>query len=118
LIENIKNLSDAAWQKLNTTLDEEYKEKLRQEFSQIFQENNPVNFVKKFSQEQHIFDLLSQKDSSALKEYLNTLPEDQKAQANAMISTFHQMLSFEDGTNQTLYNLKTNAREALINQSE
>jgi hypothetical protein len=117
-IENIKALKDTAWESLNTKLDEEYKQKLREELTQIFQKNNPINFVKNFSQDQKILELLQENNPTKLQSYIQSLPETQQAEVKKTLATFHQMLAFENWEDNRWYTMKTNARETLISQSE
>lgn len=111
---NILDIRDKAWAELNSKLDAEYLEELRQEFLQTFLENNPFNFVKHFDTDYKIVSLLQENNPLKLSTYIQSLPEEKQIEVVSKIDQIHQWVNFENWENSTLYNIKQNARNVLI----
>jgi hypothetical protein len=65
---------------MNKKLDEEYMNKLRNDFLNSIKNDNPFNLIKKFyDSEWKVYDmLLSNEDKKVINNYIASLPKDKK----------------------------------------
>lgn len=118
-IEKLKQVIDESFQKMNEKMDEEYIKNLRESFLASFQESNPLNLVKKFSNENKALQLLLEENPKQnFEEFLGKLDGEKKQKVLSYIATLWQSVNFENGENSDLYNLKLNTRENLVENSE
>jgi len=123
-IEDLKKFIDKNFVKLNESLDKEYVEKLRQEFLNNLESNNPFksihNFFRKFFDSNYkVLNMtISWKSQEEIEKYLSTLPEEDRKKSLDDLNTLNQILNFENWKNEILYKLKLNTRKLLIENSK
>lgn len=118
-LENIIWKIDETFANMNKKLDEEYMNKLRNDFLNSIKNDNPFNLIKKFyDSEWKVYDmLLSNEDKKVINNYIASLPKDKKEKIMKWLATLNQTLNFENWENYELYNLKLNIRSVLLNNS-
>ncbi len=110
---------DGAFSQLNETLDVEYLQKLRTDFLLSMKKSNPFTLIQNlFNTDTKIYGMLiSQKDTTTIDRYIQTLPKEKQETVLQKIKTFNQLINFENGENSDLYNLKVNTRTVLLKNS-
>ncbi len=117
-IEDIKEILDDTFQKINKQLDDEYMKQLRENFLISLQETNPLNIIEKLSTENKALRiLLDENPKQNFDTFLWSLDDENKKKVLWYLNTLWQSVNFENGENSTLYNLKLNTRENLVENS-
>jgi len=117
-LQNIKNLVQDAFTKINQKMDEEYLKILRENFLSTFQKTNPLNIVWKFSSENKVYNMLISGEKEKLKKYISSLSEDKKQKIINNLVFLSQSINFEKGEDSYLYNLKVNTRSLIVDNSQ
>lgn len=118
-LDDVKNLIDETFQNFNKKLDQEYLQKLREEFILSFQSSNPLNLVRKMSDEYKILNMLMEENpKQEFENFLSWLSDEKKQKVVWYLETLNQNLNFENGENSFLYHLKLNTRENLIENTQ
>lgn len=117
-IEDIKEILDDTFQKINKQLDDEYMKQLRENFLISLQETNPLNLIERLSTENKALRiLLDENPKQNFDAFLGSLDDENKKKVLWYLNTLWQSVNFENGENSTLYNLKLNTRENLVENS-
>lgn len=119
-LEKMKEVLDEAFIKFNQKLDAEHLERLRTEFLSHMKSSSPFTLLQNlYESEVKVYDMiLSQEDKKNMKEYIENLPQEKKEKILQTLQNIHQKLSFENGENEYLYNLKMNTRDLLLENSQ
>lgn len=117
-IEDIKEILDDTFQKINKQLDDEYMKQLRENFLMSLKETNPLNIIERLSSENKALRiLLDENPKQNFDAFLWSLDDKNKKKVLWYLNTLWQSVNFENGENSTLYNLKLNTRENLVENS-
>lgn len=114
-IEDLKQMIDDTFQKINKQLDDEYIKQLRENFLTSFKKTNPLNLIELWSSENRALRiLLDENPKQNFEEFLGKLDDEKKQKVLWYLNTLWQSINFENGENNFLYHLKLNTRENLI----
>lgn len=117
-IDKLLEIRDKAWEKINSDLDTEYYNNLREQFLNSFSESWLSNLYSwLLTWNEKIVSLAMNWDYEELNNYISSLPEEDKTQAITFLNTLMQLSNFENGTNENMYNLKLNLKDILISNS-
>lgn len=117
-IEDLKQMIDDTFQKINKQLDDEYIKQLRENFLTSLKETNPLNLIETLSTENKALRiLLDENPKQNFEEFLGKLDDEKKQKVLWYLNTLWQSINFENGENSELYNLKLNTRENLVENS-
>lgn len=117
-IEDLKQMIDNTFQKINKQLDDEYIKQLRENFLTSLKETNPLNLIETLSSENKALRiLLDENPKQNFEEFLGKLDDEKKQKVLWYLNTLWQSINFENGENSELYNLKLNTRENLVENS-
>lgn len=117
-LDKLIELRDKTWEKLNSEMDIEYYQNLREELIKKYESNSIINFFKNiFSSENKALSLALDWKYDELNEYVSTLSSEEKEKVLSKLNTLMQSSNFEKWENQSIYDLKLNIKSVLIDNT-
>lgn len=115
-IEDLKKLIDTSWEKINTTLDEDYIKNLRETFTKEFEN---ITYAKSLlNNENKILYMIKNWTSvENINKEVSTLSENTKNDVFEKIYSLNQNLNFENWEDSSLYNTKLTTRQLVIDNT-
>lgn len=121
-LDKVLALRDKFWEDLNESLDNEYYNKLKEEFLERFWDNWFFQltydfFMRVHTDEKQILTLLWTWDFKWANDYFYALWQTEKEKVLEYLKTFDQSVNFEDWSDEQVYDMKLAVRSMLIDNT-
>lgn len=121
-LDSVLALRDKFWEDLNESLDNEYYNKLKEEFLERFWDNWFFQLTYDFlmrvhTDEKQILTLLWTWDFKWANDYFYALWQDEKEKVLEYLKTFDQSVNFENWSDEQVYDMKLAVRSMLIDNT-
>ncbi len=115
-IEDLKKLIDTSWEKINTTLDEDYIKNLREAFTKEFEN---ITYAKSLLNDENkiLYMIKNWTSVENINKEVSTLSENTKNDVFEKIYSLNQNLNFENWEDSSLYNTKLTTRQLVIDNT-
>ncbi len=115
-IEDLKKLIDTSWEKINTTLDEDYIKNLREAFTKEFKN---ITYAKSLLNDENkiLYMIKNWTSIENINKEVSTLSENTKNDVFEKIYNLNQNLNFENWEDSSLYNTKLTTRQLVIDNT-